>query len=246
MDNGTTLIQPSSRTSLPFRQVMAAIACLCALSTFAVADPPSSTSLPATSPTTAGPSRGGGAGPGFGIGTFKNTDVVQGDPGFPAKYSGPQSSQEGGPGPVETVSADLFAGVRLWPPAPGLHGRIDVARLWPEPNASRRGISQPPTPIKPAPRLPTISLHPIIYSSNHRPGRRTGGGARRSTHIGGRTGHLAADLDLRPVQPHGHLRPQHLRVQPTDPVYELGGGSQPRMGLLRRTPSDTPPDWPWN
>ncbi len=43
----------------------------------------------------------------------QNTEVVQGDPGFPAKYSGPQSLNSRGEA-QETASLDLFAGVRLW------------------------------------------------------------------------------------------------------------------------------------
>jgi high affinity Mn2+ porin len=43
----------------------------------------------------------------------QNTDIVQGDPGFPAKYSGPNSLESDGE-VRETVSLDLFAGARLW------------------------------------------------------------------------------------------------------------------------------------
>jgi high affinity Mn2+ porin len=43
----------------------------------------------------------------------QNTDIVQGDPGFPAKYSGPQSLNSNHQ-VQETVTLDLFAGVRLW------------------------------------------------------------------------------------------------------------------------------------
>jgi high affinity Mn2+ porin len=43
----------------------------------------------------------------------QNTDVVQGYPGFPAKYSGPNSLPNGGE-IRETISVDLLAGVRLW------------------------------------------------------------------------------------------------------------------------------------
>jgi high affinity Mn2+ porin len=41
------------------------------------------------------------------------TGVVQGDPAFPAKYSGPNSLNNNGE-VQETVSADFFAGIRLW------------------------------------------------------------------------------------------------------------------------------------
>ncbi|HEV7926224.1 MAG TPA: carbohydrate porin, partial [Verrucomicrobiae bacterium] len=43
----------------------------------------------------------------------QNTDIVQGDPGFPAKYSGPNSLNSQGE-IRETVTLDLFAGLRLW------------------------------------------------------------------------------------------------------------------------------------
>ncbi|HXA45687.1 MAG TPA: carbohydrate porin [Candidatus Angelobacter sp.] len=51
----------------------------------------------------------------------QNTDIVQGYPGFPAKYSGPNSLPSGGE-TRETVSFDLYAGVRLWP---GAEAHID-------------------------------------------------------------------------------------------------------------------------
>jgi high affinity Mn2+ porin len=44
---------------------------------------------------------------------FQNTDIVQGDPAFPAKYSGPASLNSQGE-IQETVTMDLFAGLRLW------------------------------------------------------------------------------------------------------------------------------------
>ena len=43
----------------------------------------------------------------------QNTDIVQGDPPFPAKYSGPNSLNNSGE-VRETVTLDLFVGVRLW------------------------------------------------------------------------------------------------------------------------------------
>lgn len=43
----------------------------------------------------------------------QNTDIVQGDPGFHAKYSGPNSLGKGGE-VKETVSLDLMTGARLW------------------------------------------------------------------------------------------------------------------------------------
>jgi high affinity Mn2+ porin len=46
----------------------------------------------------------------------QNTDIGQVDPGFPAKYSGPNSLDSHGEF-KETVSVDLYAGLRLWPGA---------------------------------------------------------------------------------------------------------------------------------
>ena len=55
----------------------------------------------------------------------QNTDIVQGDPGFSAKYSGPNSLDSRGE-IRETVSLDLLAGVRLWH---GAEAHVD-ALMW--------------------------------------------------------------------------------------------------------------------
>jgi high affinity Mn2+ porin len=55
----------------------------------------------------------------------QNTDIVQGDPGFPAKYSGPNSLNSNGE-VQETVTLDLYAGARLWR---GAEAHIDVL-MW--------------------------------------------------------------------------------------------------------------------
>jgi high affinity Mn2+ porin len=44
---------------------------------------------------------------------FQNTDIVQGDPSFAAKYYGPNSLNSEGE-VQETVAADVFLGLRLW------------------------------------------------------------------------------------------------------------------------------------
>jgi len=44
---------------------------------------------------------------------FQNTDIVQGYPGFPAQYSGANSLRNGGQ-VRETISVDLYGGVKLW------------------------------------------------------------------------------------------------------------------------------------
>ncbi len=43
----------------------------------------------------------------------QNTDIVQGDPGFRAKYSGPNSLNKNGE-VQQTVTLDVYLGVRLW------------------------------------------------------------------------------------------------------------------------------------
>jgi high affinity Mn2+ porin len=46
----------------------------------------------------------------------QNTDVVQGDPGFPAKYSGPNSLSSRSQ-IQQTMTVDVYSGLRLWPGA---------------------------------------------------------------------------------------------------------------------------------
>jgi high affinity Mn2+ porin len=53
---------------------------------------------------------------------MQNTDIVQGDPGFSAQYSGPNSLPNGGE-TRETVTLDLMVGARLWP---GAEAHADV------------------------------------------------------------------------------------------------------------------------
>jgi len=55
----------------------------------------------------------------------QNTDIVQYHPAFPASYSGPNSLDSGSE-VAETVSLDLYAGVRLWR---GAEARVDVL-MW--------------------------------------------------------------------------------------------------------------------
>ena len=55
----------------------------------------------------------------------QNTDIVQGDPAFSAKYSGPNSLSAGG-AVDETVSLDLYGGLRLWQ---GAEAHVD-ALMW--------------------------------------------------------------------------------------------------------------------
>src|SRR5580658_6799261 len=44
---------------------------------------------------------------------IQNTEIVQGDPAFPARYSGPNSLNSRGE-VQETITLNLFAGMRLW------------------------------------------------------------------------------------------------------------------------------------
>jgi high affinity Mn2+ porin len=55
----------------------------------------------------------------------QNTDIIQGDTGFPAKYSGTNSLDSHGE-IQDTISLDLFAGARLWP---GAEAHLD-GLLW--------------------------------------------------------------------------------------------------------------------
>ena len=59
---------------------------------------------------------------------LQNTAIVQGDPGFPAKYSGPNSLLSGGE-IRETISLDLIAAVRLWRRGGSPRRRPRLARL---------------------------------------------------------------------------------------------------------------------
>lgn len=66
----------------------------------------------ATTETAVGPEPEGGPLPTWNWHT-QNTDIVQATPGFSAQYSGPNSLDKNGE-IRETVSFDLYAGVRLW------------------------------------------------------------------------------------------------------------------------------------
>jgi hypothetical protein len=59
---------------------------------------------------------------------IQNTDIVQSDPGFRARYSGSNSLNNTG-NTKETISLDLFTGLRLWH-GRSSRGRTDVAGLW--------------------------------------------------------------------------------------------------------------------
>jgi len=74
---------------------------------------PRSMEIPATQSTSSATENGGNKPDRNWNFHVQNTDVVQGYPAFHAQYSGPQSLPNDGEG-RETVSLDLFAGVRLW------------------------------------------------------------------------------------------------------------------------------------
>lgn len=95
---------------------------------------PTPTTAAASVPITTAPAQDDPPGSGAGTGGFsttegqagapeqtwnlhiQNTDIVQADPAFSAKYSGPNSLNSNGE-TQETVTLDLFAGLRLWPGA---------------------------------------------------------------------------------------------------------------------------------
>ena len=74
---------------------------------------PGAAAIPATLPTSSATENGANRPNQICNWHVQNTDIEQGDWGFPAKYSGPQSLKSKGE-QRETVTLDLFAGVRLW------------------------------------------------------------------------------------------------------------------------------------
>ena len=92
------------------------------------------------------------------------TAVAQGDPGFPAQYSGPNSLNSVGER-QSTVTADLFAGVRLWRGARSACRFHDVGGLRPDARRSASRIFPMATPTKPAPCFPTLPPRTSLFAS---------------------------------------------------------------------------------
>ena len=174
----------------------------------------------------------------------QTTAVAQGDPGFPAQYSGPNSLNSAGER-QGTLAVDLFAGMRLWQGAE-VHGDF---LMWQGYGLSNTfGIEDFPNgdAYKAGTTIPNFTRCALVSSSDLRLRRGTGGRARRPVDACGQTGHFAADHHRRPAQPPGHFRQQHLRARPAHAVHELGGNHQPHVGLRGGSRSDTPPESPWN
>ncbi len=74
---------------------------------------PGAAAIPAAQPTSSATEKGANRPDQIWNWHLQNTDIEQGDWGFPAKYSGPHSLKSKGE-QDETVTLDLFAGVRLW------------------------------------------------------------------------------------------------------------------------------------
>ncbi|WP_333651031.1 carbohydrate porin, partial [Candidatus Binatus sp.] len=74
---------------------------------------PGAAAIPLTQPTLSATEKGPNGPDQIWNWHVQNTDIEQGDWGFPAKYSGPHSLKSKGE-QQETVTLDLFAGVRLW------------------------------------------------------------------------------------------------------------------------------------
>ena len=74
---------------------------------------PGAAAIPATQPTSSATEKGANGPDQIWNWHVQNTDIVQSDPGFSAKYSGPQSLNNKHQ-VQETVTLDLFAGARLW------------------------------------------------------------------------------------------------------------------------------------
>jgi high affinity Mn2+ porin len=96
------------RTSRSHKTVALSTAAVCSAATLALAADTSTNSLAATDVKT--PAETSEQAWNWHV---QNTDIVQGDPAFPAQYSGPNSLNSNGE-IQETVSLDLFAGARLW------------------------------------------------------------------------------------------------------------------------------------
>jgi len=74
---------------------------------------PAAAAIPAAQPTSSATEKGANGPDQIWNWHVQNTDIVQSDPGFPAKYFGPQSLNSKHQ-VQDTVTLDLFAGVRLW------------------------------------------------------------------------------------------------------------------------------------
>ncbi len=163
----------------------------------------------------------------------QGTVVVQGDPAFAAKYSGPNSLNSKGE-VQETISLDLFAGVRLWR---GAEAHVD-GLMWQGFGLSNTfGIEAFPNgdAYKAGTEIPDFMFARLFIRQTIGLGGEQEDVPDDQLTLAGKAGHFAADLHRGPVHPHGHFRQQHLRARPAHAVFELGDDGQPRVGL----PADT-------
>ena len=174
----------------------------------------------------------------------QNTDIGQGDPAFAAKYSGPNSLNSKGE-VQETVTLDLFAGVRLWR---GAEAHVD-GLMWQGFGLSKTlGIEAFPNgdAYKVGTEIPYLMFARLFIRQTIGLGGEQEDVPDDQLTLAGKQDISRLTFTIGRFSPAGHFRPQHLRARPAHPVYELGDGGQPRMGLLGRMPSDTPPELPWN
>ena len=172
------------------------------------------------------------------------TETPQGDPPFPALYSGPNSLDSHGE-IQETFTSDLYAGVRLW------HGgEIHVdALLWQGFGLSNdKGIEAFPNgdAFKLGTKTPYFMFAHLFI-------RQTIGFGGKQEPVPDGPLTLAGEQDISRLtftlgrfSPHGHVRQQRLCSGLAHSVPELGHDHQPCVGLSRRTASGTPRGLPWN
>ena len=135
----------------------------------------------------------------------QNTDIEQGDWGFPAKYSGPHSLKSKGE-QQETVTLDLFAGVRLWR---GAEAHVD-GLVWQGFGLSKTyGIEDFPNgdAYKIGTETPYLMFARLFIRQTIGLGGEQEAVPERRAHACGQPGHFAADLHHRPVHSAGHFRP---------------------------------------
>ena len=173
----------------------------------------------------------------------QNTDIVQGDPGFPAKYSGPESLNSTG-NVKETVSLDLFAGVRLWR---GAEAHVD-GLMWQGFGLSTTlGIEAFPNgdAYKAGTKFPNLMFARLFI--------------RQTIGLGGEQEDVPDDqLTLAGKQDISRLTFTIGRFTPLDIFDHNTYAQDPHTQFMnwalvanlawdyRRIPSDTPPDLPWN
>ena len=131
------------------------------------------------------------------------TETVQGDPGFPAQYSGPNSLNSNGE-VQQTFTSDLFFGARLWQ-----GGEIHAdALLWQGYGLSlTEGIEAFPNgdAFKLGTTIPHFMFARLFIRETIGLGGKRESPSRGPSHTRRQPGHLAANSHSRSVHSHGHI-----------------------------------------